>query len=64
MQNALASRDPALPSLRALRRLLAQWRARRQSRASLGRLDPRLLRDIGIDPWQAAQEAARPFWKA
>lgn len=64
MENTVASRDPALPSLGPVRRLVAEWRTRRQSRKSLAQLDARLLRDIGMDPWQAACEARRPFWKA
>lgn len=64
MQNTLVSHDPALPSIGPLRRLVAQWRTRRRSRRCLGLLDARLLRDIGIDPWEAACEAKRPFWRA
>jgi uncharacterized protein YjiS (DUF1127 family) len=30
---------------------------------SLAELDPRLLRDIGIEPVAAAREIERPFWE-
>ena len=36
---------------------------RRRSRQTLARLDPHMLRDIGIDFATAQQEAERPFWK-
>ena len=36
--------------------------ARHRSRQALGRLDDRLLADIGLDRDQARREAARPFW--
>ena len=36
---------------------------RRRDRALLARLDSHLLRDIGIDPDKAAQEAAKPCWQ-
>ena len=48
----------------ALRRLVVRWMARRRDRQALARLDTHLLRDIGLDAGRAADEAARPFWKA
>ena len=36
---------------------------RRRDRALLARLDSHLLRDIGIDPNEAAAEAAKPCWQ-
>lgn len=39
-------------------------RALRRSRIALGFLDPRLMRDAGIDVAAARREAARPFWDA
>jgi len=42
-----------------LRRL---WQSHRE-RQSLADLDPRLLRDIGVDPVSAAREIERPFWE-
>ena len=37
------------------------WQTHRERRA-LADLEPRLLRDIGIDPIAAAHEIERPFW--
>lgn len=48
----------------ALGLVLLTWEDRRQSRRALGRLDPHLLRDIGLLAHAAEDEAARPFWKA
>ncbi|NJM82024.1 MAG: DUF1127 domain-containing protein [Tabrizicola sp.] len=39
------------------------WRARRKDRTSLSRLDPHLLRDIGLDEGTVAVECAKPFWR-
>ena len=36
---------------------------RQRSRATLGKLDSHLLRDIGVDPKTAAKEAAKLFWQ-
>jgi uncharacterized protein YjiS (DUF1127 family) len=46
----------------ALRRL-ADWSERARMRRELGRLDDRLLRDIGVDRASASYEADKPFWK-
>jgi uncharacterized protein YjiS (DUF1127 family) len=37
--------------------------ARRRDRRCLGHLDAHLLRDIGLDPQDARQECAKPFWQ-
>lgn len=34
-----------------------------EERRHLGELDPRLLKDIGIDPMTARHEVSRPFWQ-
>lgn len=39
------------------------WMERSRQRAVLGRLDPRLLSDIGCDRARAAAEADKPFWR-
>lgn len=39
------------------------WEERHRTRKGLRRLAPHMLRDIGLDPMTAAQEAARPFWR-
>ncbi|MCC0046332.1 MAG: DUF1127 domain-containing protein [Defluviimonas sp.] len=36
---------------------------RRQSRLDLGRLDDRLLRDVGLEPASANAECSRHFWQ-
>jgi uncharacterized protein YjiS (DUF1127 family) len=38
------------------------WQDRAHSRDLLGRLDDRMLRDIGIDRSIAEQETTKPFW--
>lgn len=42
--------------------LFVRWRRVCEMRRQLARLDDRLLRDIGFNPEQARQEAAKPFW--
>lgn len=61
----------SLPSLPPLSRLLvgaglalARWELRHRTRGALKRLDPHLLRDIGLSPTDRASECARPFWRA
>jgi len=49
-----------------LMHMLGLWlhmRAKQRSRRQLGRLDSRLLRDVGIDPASAQAEAERPMWE-
>ena len=48
----------------ALAQQLATWDLRLQARRGIARLDPHLLRDIGLDPMTAASEAQKPFWRA
>ena len=36
----------------------------RQTRQHLARLEPHMLRDIGLTPDQARREATRPIWDA
>ncbi|MBL9046630.1 MAG: DUF1127 domain-containing protein [Tabrizicola sp.] len=45
-------------------RFLQLSAARRQSRQKLALLDEHLLRDIGLDTHCAAEECAKPFWRA
>lgn len=42
---------------------IGAWRARARQRRALGRLDDRLLRDVGLTPLQARGEHRRPFWR-
>jgi uncharacterized protein YjiS (DUF1127 family) len=37
--------------------------ARRRDRIKLARLDPHLLRDIGLDSGRVTEECAKPFWR-
>ncbi|OZB14913.1 MAG: hypothetical protein B7X55_10490 [Rhodobacterales bacterium 34-62-10] len=53
---------PPAVSLSALVQRLAAWRATRQQRRDLARLDAAALSDIGITPAQARAEAGRPVW--
>lgn len=39
------------------------WKQRRTERASLASMEPRILRDMGINQMQAMQEARKPFWR-
>ncbi len=63
--------DVSLPGLRkrrpgiltALRRVIATRRQRAYTRRLLAELDGHILRDIGLNPWDAAREATRPFWQ-
>lgn len=41
---------------------LGRWSERSRQRAALGRLDERLLADIGVDRATAAAEANKAFW--
>lgn len=42
---------------------LALWHERSVGRHVLSMLEPRLLRDIGLDRASAAHEAVKPFWR-
>jgi uncharacterized protein YjiS (DUF1127 family) len=44
--------------------VVVTWNARYRMRRELARLDPHLLRDIGLSDCQARHEAAKPFWSA
>lgn len=39
------------------------WTQRRKSRMRLKDLDDHMLRDIGLTPRQAIDEATKPFWR-
>jgi uncharacterized protein YjiS (DUF1127 family) len=39
------------------------WRFRARSRNQLADLEPRMMRDIGIDPRALEREIAKPFWR-
>ena len=44
--------------------LIATWTARSRTRSYLANMDYRMLRDIGMEPYDAMREANKPFWKA
>ncbi len=55
--------QPLSPLTRVLL-VVVQWDLRRRTRKDLRALPDYMLRDIGLDPFHAAQEAAKPFWRA
>jgi uncharacterized protein YjiS (DUF1127 family) len=52
-----------IPSLQAMFSRLAAWRVRAQTRSALQKLDPHLLRDIGLPLDEAQGESVKPFWR-
>ncbi len=62
----LLNDSPRLPLIAALAvrfaAIVTQWEQRRRSRVNLGRLDDRLLRDVGLTRYQADTETSRYFW--
>lgn len=61
----LAAGNRARPAAKGS--LFVRWLARQQERDELRRLlhtAPHLLTDIGVTPAQAAEEVAKPFWRA
>ncbi len=44
--------------------LLRQWLKRVHERGELARLDPAIMRDIGVTPSEIARECNKPFWRA
>ncbi|WP_419898277.1 DUF1127 domain-containing protein [Roseomonas sp. USHLN139] len=53
---------PRAPLPRLWARLVL-WHRRSASRAWLSELPPERLRDIGLTPHEAAQEARKAFWE-
>lgn len=61
---SFAGRLVALPGwIAVLLATLSLWGERRRQRLALARLDPRLLRDVGVTHTAAARESRKPFWK-
>ncbi|MEM1005228.1 MAG: DUF1127 domain-containing protein [Pseudomonadota bacterium] len=63
----LLNDSPRLPLIATLAVRFAaavtQWERRRRSRVNLGRLDDRLLQDVGLTKSQAEREIKRYFWQ-
>lgn len=57
----------ALPPLSrvavAMAQVVVNWEIRRQTRRNLAKLDPHLLRDIGLQPHAVQAECEKPFWR-
>lgn len=45
-------------------RTIGVWRQRQISRESIYRLDPNILRDVGLSEAQRFEEINKPFWEA
>ncbi|GAB4538488.1 MAG: DUF1127 domain-containing protein [Ruegeria sp.] len=62
----LLNDSPRLPLVAALAVRFAatvtKWERRRRSRINLGKLDDRLLRDVGLNRREADHESRRHFW--
>lgn len=43
---------------------LITWSERHRTRRTIAALEPHRLIDIGLDPYAAQAEAAKPFWRA
>ena len=68
MQSSLLIAGRPLPPLSRIAFAIAMtvlaWENRRHTRVALKRLDPHVLRDIGLDPVAAEDEAEKPVWRA
>jgi len=51
-------------ALAFLRAHLHLWAERRRARRAIARMSDHMLRDIGLTPGEALDEAAKPFWRA
>ena len=62
----LLTDSPRLPLIAALAVRFAatvtKWEQRRRSRVNLGKLDEKLLQDVGLTRHQAYRETKRYFW--
>jgi len=43
--------------------VVSEWYTRSVTRSDLARLSPRMLRDIGLEPFEAQVEINKPFWR-
>jgi uncharacterized protein YjiS (DUF1127 family) len=53
----------SLHPLELLWNILQIWADRSRQRRALARLNTDQLRDIGVNHYEAAREAAKPFWR-
>ena len=44
--------------------IVTKWATNRRTRAALAQLEPWQLKDVGLTPAQASDEAAKVFWKS
>ncbi len=58
--SVVQSVDGAMSKTKAI---VSEWSARVESRRALARLSPRMLADIGLEPFQVQIEINKPFWK-
>ena len=65
---ALPARRVSIGAARGALGRFAAWcarcHARHEQRQHLAELDERMLMDVGISPRQAAEESAKPWWRA
>lgn len=54
---------PVSLALFNLARLFLVWEERRVTRRALSRLDPHMIRDVGLAPEAVTNETAKPFWQ-
>jgi uncharacterized protein YjiS (DUF1127 family) len=58
--SVVQSVDGAMSKAKAI---VFEWSARVEGRKDLARLSPRILQDIGLEPFQVQAEINKPFWK-
>ncbi|MFN4015891.1 MAG: DUF1127 domain-containing protein [Reyranella sp.] len=59
-----SSHVPLAGAVTAFGQTLAIWRERTRQRRELGKLDHRMMRDLGISPTDVQFEAGKPFWRS
>jgi len=59
----IVTRPAAVPVIAAVLARLAAWAQRHRQRRALARLDPDLLRDVGLTRTDALRESGKPFWR-
>ena len=54
----------AKQTMAAVKHTFRTWKDRARTRRALSQLTPRMLEDVGINPYEAMEEASKPFWRA